>query len=149
MSDLLHDFPVIVTVPVAWGEMDAFGHVNNIVYFRYFETARMSYFEQIGWTELHRTTGQGPILAETHCRYRAAVAYPDTLQVGARVSDLGTDRLTMEYAIASQKLDKVVAEGTGLIVAYDYHAQQKATLPDAVRQRIEVLQKRDWSGEID
>ena len=47
MEKLLADYPVVVETPVAWGEMDAFGHVNNIVYFRYFETARIAYFEKL------------------------------------------------------------------------------------------------------
>jgi len=43
----MSDYPVVVDIPVAWGEMDAYGHLNNIVYFRYFETARMAYFERL------------------------------------------------------------------------------------------------------
>ena len=62
---LLEGFPVIVEFPVAWGEMDALGHVNNIVYFRYFETARIAYFERVKLLELMEKTGIGPILAST------------------------------------------------------------------------------------
>ena len=61
MHDLLAGYPVVIEIPVAWGEMDAFQHVNNIVYFRYFESGRIAYFERAGWTTRERTGGIGPI----------------------------------------------------------------------------------------
>jgi len=51
MSELLATFPVVITIPVAWGEMDAYGHVNNSVYFRYIESARIKYLSEVGWDE--------------------------------------------------------------------------------------------------
>ena len=80
------DWPVTVRVPVAWGEMDAFGHVNNVVYFRYFETARIACFERIGYTESMREHQIGPILAHTECRFRLPLEYPDTITAATRVS---------------------------------------------------------------
>ena len=62
---LLEGFPVIVEFPVAWGEMDALGHVNNVAYFRYFENARIAYFERIKMWNFMEKTGIGPILAST------------------------------------------------------------------------------------
>ncbi|MFQ6117581.1 MAG: acyl-CoA thioesterase [Candidatus Bipolaricaulia bacterium] len=138
----LEDFPVVIELPVAWGEMDAFGHVNNIVYFRYFESARIAYFERIGFTEHMAQTGVGPILAATKCTFRKALTYPDTVSVGARITEVGEDRFTMLYRIVSQKLERVAAEGEGLIVSYDYRANRKAPLPAGVRGRIEALEGR-------
>jgi acyl-CoA thioester hydrolase len=79
----LKDFPVRVTWPVAWGEMDAMGHLNNIYYFRFFETIRIRYLEEAGLTPLMAETGIGPILAETRCRFMRPVQYPDEVTVGA------------------------------------------------------------------
>ncbi len=140
MTDHLHDFPVVIQLPVVWGEMDAFGHVNNTVFFRYFETARLAYFEQIRFGETANPADVGPILASTSCRFRRPLTYPDTIHVGARVSELSHDRFTMEYRIYSEAHDEIAAKGEGVIVAYDYSAQQKALLPEAVRQRIEALE---------
>ena len=69
-------WPVELDLPLAWGEMDAFGHVNNAVYFRWFESARMSYFERLGWPELQRETGIGPILHSTQARFRSSTPQP-------------------------------------------------------------------------
>jgi acyl-CoA thioester hydrolase len=134
--DPLHDFRVTIETPVAWGEMDAFGHVNNIVYFRYFESARIAYLDAIGFRGNAGDHALGPILASTHCRFRRALAYPDTVRIGARTCSLAHDRFTMEYRVVSRMLDDVVADGGGVIVAYDYARQRKVTLPDTVTERI-------------
>lgn len=141
-DDPLAGYPIIVTIPVAWGEMDVFGHVNNIVYFRYFETARIAYLDAIGFRGEAGAAGAGPILASTHCRFRRALVYPDTVRVGARVRDVQADRFTMEYSIVSDSLRSVAADGGGVIVAYDYAAARKMEIPQAVRARIDALESR-------
>ena len=127
--ELLIDYPVVIEITVAWGEMDAFGHVNNIVYLRYFESARIAYFEKLGTMETLTATGIGPILAETRCRYKLPLTYPDTISVGARTVELAADRYLMEYRVVSHRHGKVAAEGEGRIVSYDYKSQRKAPLP--------------------
>jgi len=145
MSDVALDgFPVIIDVPVAWGEMDSFGHVNNIVYFRYFESARIAYFDAI---DFRGSDGAiGPILASTQCRFRRPLTYPDQLRVGARITDLGTDRFTMQYRVHSRALADIAAEGSGIVVAYDYGAGMKAPLPVSVRRRVESLEPHLFTG---
>ncbi|MGH7504948.1 MAG: acyl-CoA thioesterase, partial [Longimicrobiales bacterium] len=135
MSDALDGFRVVVSAPVAWGEMDAFAHVNNIVYFRWFESARIAYLDRIDF----RGDGAdriGPILAATHCRFRRPLAYPDTVHVGARTIELAADRFTMEYRLVSESLAAVAAEGGGVVVSYDYAKSWKAPLPMPVREAI-------------
>ncbi len=135
-SDLLSTYPIQVQLTVAWGEMDAFNHVNNVVYFRYFETARIAYFDQINYTKFMEKHGKGPILASTSCRFRKPLQYPDHLIIGARVSDLQADRFTMQYRIVSRQLNAIAADGEGLVVSYDYTTQQKTSLPDDIRTAI-------------
>ena len=68
MEEMLSNCTVVLTIPVAWGEMDAMGHVNNIIYFRYFESVRIDYFRKLDLIGYQRETGIGPILASTECR---------------------------------------------------------------------------------
>jgi acyl-CoA thioester hydrolase len=143
MTELLDGYPIVIEIPVAWGEMDAFGHVNNIIFFRYFESARMAYLGAIGF---RGETGIGPILASTQCRFRRPIEYPDTVRVGARAAEPGADRFMMEYRIVSVGQDAVAADGNGLIVAYDYAAGSKVALPAAVRRRIEELERGSAPG---
>lgn len=140
LSTLLATFPVVIEIPVAWGDMDAFGHVNNTVFFRYFESARIAYLERLEFRGADGGPGIGPILASTQCRFRRPLAYPDTVLVGARVAQLGDDRFTHEYRLVSQALKEIAAEGTGIVVAYDYSARTKCAIPAPVRARIEALE---------
>jgi acyl-CoA thioester hydrolase len=140
IENLLVGYPVVVQLPVVWGEMDSYRHVNNVVYFRYFENARLEYFRRLDWFEYEKETGIGPILAATQARYRKPLTYPDTISVGARVSALGLDRCTMDYLLVSHRLQAVAAEGHGTIVTFHYAEGKKVPIPDELRRRIERLE---------
>lgn len=133
---LLEGFPVIVELPVAWGDMDILRHVNNVVYFRYFENARIAYFDRIRIWEFMEKTGIGPILASIQCRFRIPLTYPDVISVGASISDIGQDRFTMKYGVASRRLEAIAAEGEGVLVTYDYRNQLKAPIPAELKRSI-------------
>lgn len=140
MQELLKTFPVIIETPIAWGEMDSLQHVNNIIYFRYFESARMAYFNKLNLWDYLKATGIGPILASTQCKFRIPLTYPDTVFVGARVMKMEEDRYLMEYSVASQQHGKIAAEGEGLIVSYNYRELKKVALPDEIKARIQRLE---------
>lgn len=140
MNELLAGFPVVIEIPVAWGEMDSFQHVNNIVYLRYFESARIAYFERLQLIEFMNETGIGPILASVQCKFKIPLTYPDTVSVGTRISQIEDDRFVMEYAVVSQKHQKLAAEGQGVIVSFNYRENKKAPLPEEVKRRIAALE---------
>ncbi|OGF56868.1 MAG: thioesterase [Candidatus Fraserbacteria bacterium RBG_16_55_9] len=145
MREQIEGFPVVMELPVVWGEMDSFGHVNNIVYFRYFESARITYFERIGYLETIKTTGVGPILASTCCNFKKALTFPDKIYVGAKISEMSEDRFRMQYRIVSEKLGKIAAEGDGWIVSFNYREGRKAPVPPEIRARIEALEERSFT----
>jgi acyl-CoA thioester hydrolase len=142
MDKLLAQYPVVVEIPVAWGDMDAMQHVNNTVYFRYFETARIAYFERLGLMKHREETGIGPILAQASCKFKFPLTYPDTVFVGSRVCEIGEDRVSMEHRIVSKRHQRVAAEGTSLIVTFNYREQRKAPLPADMLERIASLESR-------
>jgi acyl-CoA thioester hydrolase len=139
-AEWLAHFPVVVATPVAWGDMDYFRHLNNIVFFRYFESARIAYLERIGFQQELEGSGIGPILAATHCKFRKPITYPDVVHVGARTVEIGTDRFVMEYRLVSETLQAVAAEGGGTLVAFNYRDGRKTSLPEEIRAAIEALQ---------
>ena len=147
MEDQLKSFPVHVQIPVAWGDMDAFQHVNNVMYFRYIETARVAYFGRLGYMELKAQTGAGPILASTQCRFKIPLAYPDTVTVAVKVSDIKEDHFNMKYLVFSGHYQKAAAEGHDLIVSFDYGKGRKVPIPAAIRQRILELEASVETGE--
>lgn len=139
MSERFEQCKVSIDTPVAWGEMDAFQHVNNIVYFRYFESARIAYFDRVGINEEMKRSGIGPILASTQCRFKAPLSYPDNISVAAGVSEISDDRFTMKYYVMSHKSGRIVAEGEGVIVFYDYNNSCKHLIPEEIKKRIMLL----------
>ena len=143
MENILSVCPIVVEIPVAWGEMDAMGHVNNIIYFRYFETARIAYFTKLDLLNFMNETGIGPILASTQCKFLLPLSFPDTVSAGTKIVKLEADRLTMAYYVMSHKHQKMAAEGEGLIVGYDYRSNKKVPIPDIIRKRILELEKTD------
>jgi acyl-CoA thioester hydrolase len=106
--------------------MDAFQHVNNVIYFRYLESARIAYFEEAQLMRFMEETGVGPILAETSCKYIKPLRFPDTVDVGCRTTVITESEMEQEYAVYSHRQDRIVATGWALIVAYDYRALKRA-----------------------
>ena len=144
MQELLKSFPVVVEIPVIWGDMDSFQHVNNVIYFRYFESARIQYFEAVGLMEIVEQLGVGPILGSTSCRYRTPLTYPDTVYVGAKITEMHEKRFTMEYLIVSEQHPETVAEGSGVVICYNYQKNQSTQIPEVVHNAIEKLEGREF-----
>jgi acyl-CoA thioester hydrolase len=141
MSTTLGTWPICIRLPVQWGEMDAFAHVNNVAFLRWFETGRIAYFERVGLLTLMERTGQGPILARTTIDYRLPLAWPDTVTVHATVARLGTTSFTMGYRVTSEAQGgAIAAEGEGVIVLVDYRGGGKVALPDDLRSAILALE---------
>lgn len=137
---LVADYAVVLTIPVQWGEMDAYGHVNNAIFFRYFETARVEYLERCGFLASYDQDGIGAILYSADCRFRLPLLYPDTIQVGCRATGIAEDRFTTQYRIVSLAAGAVAAEGSAVVVSYDYRANARTALPVRVRRLIGQLE---------
>jgi len=130
---------VTIELPVQWGDMDAFGHVNNVVYLRWFESARIAYFERAGI--LSQMPEAGPILARQEIDYRFPLRYPDRLLVSATATKLGNTSLAMAQRLRSHAHERAIAaEGLAVIVWFDYRIGRKAPLSDDLRKRIEALE---------
>jgi acyl-CoA thioester hydrolase len=141
-------FPVVVTIPVQWGEMDALGHVNNTRFFAWFESARIALFHRIG-VLADRPRDVGPILATTSCDFIRPVQYPCTVLVGVRVAAVGRTSLTMEYAVWPEgRPEDPRAKGTSVAVLVDYGTMQKVPVPAEIRARIDALGSPTSATEV-
>jgi len=132
-------FVVSIEIPVAWGEQDAFGHLNNVVYFRFFESVRMHYLDRIGVLRSHNEQGLGVILASTTCDFKKPVEWPSQLTVRCGCTAVGNTSFTMAYEITDEQ-GAIVATGTSVQVMFDYKEQAKARIPDAIRAAIASVQ---------
>jgi acyl-CoA thioester hydrolase len=140
----LAHFPVAIRLQVQWGDQDAFQHVNNIVYFRWFETVRIVYLETIGLQAMMETEHIGPILAAISCQYRSPVTYPDVVHLGTRVTRLGRSSIAMDHQIYSQAQQALVAEGESTLVVFDYQQQKSRPIPAEIRRAIEQCEGKEF-----
>lgn len=145
------DWTITLEIPVVWAEMDAFGHVNNAVYFRYFESSRIEYLRQANWFDLPGAAAgvggrAGVILHSVQARFRRPIEFPDTLLVSSRLLEIESDRFTLEHQAWSTKLNEVAAEGKGTVVSYDYTRRTKTPIPADARQRVLDLESRFRPG---
>jgi acyl-CoA thioester hydrolase len=138
---LLAGFPITVERALEWGEMDAMNHLNNAVYFRLFESARIAYFNKVGIFDEMERSGVGPILKSTSCKFRLPLVFPDTVTIGAKVNNIEADRYLMFYAIFSHKHQKLAAEGEGLVVSFNYRTNEKAPLTKDIIEAIKRVEK--------
>jgi acyl-CoA thioester hydrolase len=142
----LTGFPVVIRVPVLWGDQDSFGHVNNIMYLKWSETARVDYLVRVGLYPPLPPDGIGPILASISCDYKRPLNYPDTVQVGARVRKLGNSSMKMEHRIVSESLNTIVAELDSTVVVVNYTKKNSVPIPDPVRKAIQELEGKSHAG---
>jgi len=141
MTDKLKDFPITIEIPVRWGDMDARGHVNNTIYYRYFESSRIALFELLNVYKEPTTALIAPILSYQDCYYKAPLTYPDTIYVGAKIKDIEESKIIIHHSIMSKGLNRIAAEGESHIVWYNYQEKKKAIIPDDLKQEILKLKK--------
>lgn len=133
------DLPVIVALPILWGDMDSLGHVNNARYFTWFESVRLALFDQVGM-ETTGTPSEGPILARADCEFLRPVQWPGEVVVGTGISRIGTKSFTMVYELARADAPEILAaRGEGVIVMLDYQRGVTVAISDALRERLEEL----------
>jgi acyl-CoA thioester hydrolase len=141
---MLTGFPVTIELPVLWGDEDAFGHVNNLSYLRWCETARVDYLRRMDLFPELPPKGVGPILASIKCDYRMPLNYPDTVRVGTRITSIGNSSFRMEHRVVSAKLNEVAADVESVMVLLDYDSGRPVPVPAEFRKCIGDLEGKDF-----
>jgi len=129
-------YHLIHPIDVRWGDMDAFGHVNNACYFTYCESARIAYFDAVELDAARQEPQHGPALVTATCNFLRQVHYPAALEVGARVTQIGRKSFTLDYVICRRDTAEKVADGTSVVVWVDYAVGRSIPLPEALIDRI-------------
>lgn len=138
--DLLQDYPVVIELPVQWGDQDALGHVNNVVYFRWWESSRIAFAERVGIVRYRPDTTLGTVLVSIKCDFKKQLIFPDTVKIGARLAKLGNSSFVVEHRLVSQKLNDIAAEAVSTMVTFDFAQQTSVRAPDEIRAKMEQLQ---------
>lgn len=137
------DFPVKIQIPIAWGDMDIYNHVNNTNYFKYYETARIKYFEEIGLYKLFEESGIIGVLSYSSCNYLIPLVYPDNITVGIRIVEINKDNFKMEHFISSTK-SGLAAVGESEITLYDSLNSKKIAIELDLYTAIEHFENKSF-----
>jgi acyl-CoA thioester hydrolase len=131
-------YPHFLVVPTRWMDNDVYGHVNNVVYYSYFDTVINRWLISAGGLDIAGGQVIG-VAAESHCRYRRPVAVPADLTAGLRVGKLGRSSVRYEIGIFAPGEDEAAAEGWFVHVFVDRRTRRPVPLPDALRAALERL----------
>ena len=125
-------------IETRWKDNDVFGHVNNVVYYSYFDTAVNAFLIEHGVLDLQRSTIVG-LVAETQCRYYSSIAFPDTVYVGLRLAHLGTSSIRYEVGIFRNDDLTASAQGYFVHVYVDRESNRPVPMPAALVKAAEHL----------
>ena len=132
------DYPHVLPLGTRWKDNDVYGHVNNVEYYSYFDTVINAYLIREGGLDIH---GGGVIglCAESHCAFKAALAFPDEVHAGLRVRKLGNSSVTYEIGLYGETGTVLAAEGWFVHVFVDRETRRPAGVPDGVRAALQRL----------
>ena len=128
------DYPVVRTISTRWEDEDVYGHVNNVVYYSYFDTAVNAWLMRATGTDITALPALG-VVAQTSCRFHGSVSFPDQLQVGLRIARLGNSSITYDLAIFRETDAglELAATGEFVHVYVDDQTRKPVAIPEIIR----------------
>jgi acyl-CoA thioester hydrolase len=137
-ADHRSDYRHFQTIPTRWIDNDVYGHVNNVVYYQYFDTVVNQYLIEQGALDIEKSPVIG-LVVETHCNYFASVTFPDIVHAGLRVARLGSTSVRYEIGLFRNDDQEAAAQGHFVHVYVDRATRRPATLPETLRQALAGL----------
>jgi acyl-CoA thioester hydrolase len=143
LKPLMPEVPLleVARIDVQWADVDRMQHVNNVVFFRWFETARTNYFDRLDFSA-NAGAEVFPILVQISCDFRAQVRQPDVVHVSYATTKLGRSSVGHVYQITSEQQQAVVAEGSGTWICFDYRNQRPLPIPETLLNAMERIEAR-------
>ena len=130
------EYPYRLTIGTRWKDNDVYGHVNNVEYYSYFDTVINTYLIQQGGLDIHAGTVIG-LCVESHCEFKAPIAFPDAVEAALRVSKIG--RSSVRYEVGIYTKGALAAQGHFVHVFVDRASRRPAELPAPLRAALEKL----------
>ena len=135
-------YPVWRETATRWADNDAYGHVNNVVHYSWFDTAVNAWLIEAGLLDVEKGDPIG-LVVETGCRYAASLAYPEPVEIGFGVERLGDSSVTYRLGVFAKGAVEAAAEGHFTHVYVDCDGRRPAPLPDGWRAKLESIRLRD------
>jgi acyl-CoA thioester hydrolase len=131
-------YPIFRTIGTRWSDNDVYGHVNNVVYYSWFDTAVNAYLIEHGVLDIHHGETIGLVI-ETQCNYFAPLAFPQVVEAGIRVAHMGTSSVRYEVGLFPQGAPLTAAKGHFIHVYVDKQTRRPTPLPSAFKTVLETL----------
>ncbi len=132
------DYPRFLEIPTRWMDNDIYGHVNNVVYYSYFDTVINEYLIREGGLDIQDGDVVG-VCAESHCAFRDSFSFPETIEAGLRVGHLGRRSVRYEIGLFKEGADQPAAEGHFVHVFVERASMTPVAIPEAIRAALEKL----------
>ena len=139
----MNDFPVKLPLRIDWSEMDLFGHVNNVAYFKYIQASRVNYWEVSGLAASFNEIKIGPILLSTSCKFIKPLHYPGNVIVAASIVFIKNTSFGIHHRILNEQ-NEIAAEAEDVIVTYDFNKNEKVKIPEHFRKAAEEIEGRKF-----
>lgn len=131
---------------IDWSEIDLFGHINNVAILKYVQAARVNYLEMIGLMQSKAELQIGPILASTSCQFRKPLFYPGHVTIHSNVDSIKNTSFRIQHQIYNDQ-NELAAEAQDIIVFFDFCNNNKLTIPNEIRERIEKIEQKKFDLE--
>jgi len=135
----MNNFPVKLPIRLDWSEMDLFGHINNVSYFKYIQASRVNYWELTGLAAAFDSTKVGPILLSTGCQFLKPLFYPGNIVVEARMEFIKNTSFGIHHRILNER-GEVCAEAHDVIVNFDFNTNEKTPISAAFRKAVAEIE---------
>jgi acyl-CoA thioester hydrolase len=135
------DYKTKLVLRIDWADLDLFGHVNNVAFFRYIQAARVNYCDQIGLSSLNETP-LSFMVASTQCHFKKPLRYPGDLTVYTKIAWIKNTSMQLDHLLLNP-LGEVVAEGIDVLVVYDHKTGIKAGFTEALRKSISAIEGKE------
>ena len=133
------NYRYFVTITTRWMDNDIYGHINNVQYYSYFDTAVNRYLIDADVLDIHGGEVIG-FVVETHCNYFSGAAFPQDIEAGIRVARLGTSSVRYEIGLFVENGNRAIAQGHFVHVYVDRHTEKPVELPETLRAALAVLE---------
>ncbi len=125
-----------ITLRIDWSEIDSFGHVNNVMFMKYVQAARLNFVDSIGLMKLHRTEKIGFMVAETNCQFKKELHFPGYVTVNTKIAFIKNTSFSLEHTITNSD-EEIVAIAKDVLVVFDFTKNEKCLIPDSIKANME------------
>jgi acyl-CoA thioester hydrolase len=132
-------YPITLDIRIDWSELDLFGHVNNVSFFKYIQSSRVHYWECVDLVLLYKQQAIAPMLLSSQCRFLKPLFYPGQLKIRASITYIKNTSFGIKHQLLNDKAE-LVAEAEDVIVLIDGRTGEKTVVPDNIRAKIRALE---------